>query len=113
MSIFSHDGSCMPLPQESILADQLFEAARVRAKQHRLNLRPSAASQIEQMTKSGVQKILAEAKKKPVQDQDAYIRGAMRVATEAISTLVDDMTSARFRIPGYLATHPDSIGEQT
>jgi hypothetical protein len=37
----------------------------------------------------------------------------MRVATEAMSALIDEMTSARFRIPNYLGSHPDSIGEQT
>jgi hypothetical protein len=106
-------GLSMPLPTESELATQLFEAARARAKQHGLEIRPDATSQLRTLTKSGAQKILAAANAKPAEAQEAYIRGAVRVATEAVSALVDEMTSARFRIPDYINSHPDSIGEDT
>ena len=101
------------LPKESDLAEQLFEVARARAKQHGLKLRAGATSRLRALAKTGAEKILAAANAKPPEAQEAYVRGAVRVASEAMATLIDEMTSARFRIPKYLDTHPDSIGEQT
>jgi hypothetical protein len=101
------------LPKESDLADQLFEAGVARAKQHGLKVRPGLRNDLRRLATTGAQKILAAAKAKPAEAQDAFLRGAMRVAIEAMAALFDEMTSARFRIPKYLESHPDSIGEQT
>ena len=105
----------MPIQRkrDSELADQLFEAGRARARQHRLKFRPGATSQLRALSNSGAQKLLVAAKAKPADARDAFVRGAARVATEAMVTLIDEMTSARFRLPNYLDSHPDSIGEQT
>jgi hypothetical protein len=103
----------VPLQTQSDLSAQLFEAARARVKQHGLKFRPRGTRDLRRLTTTGAANILAAAKSKPADAQEVYVRGAARVATEAISTLVDEMTSARFRIPNYLKTHPDTIGEQT
>jgi len=103
----------MPLPDASSLASQLFEVARTRANQHGLQLRPDVTGELQQLAEKGAREILNAAGKKPLEAQDAYIRGAMRVASESIATLIDEMTSARFRIDGYLESHPTSLGERT
>lgn len=90
----------MALPTNSQLADQLFKAAQARALQHGLAFDGTTAAELKQMTDDAAKKILAAAQaKKSFQDQ--YARGATRVASEAMMTLVDEMTSARYRLPGY------------
>ena len=103
----------MPLPQVSELTDQLFEAARARASQHGMKLRPVVTGQLKALAGTGAQKILTAATTKPPDAQEAYVRGAVRVATEAMATVVDEMIVARLWITNYAASHPDSVGEQT
>lgn len=90
----------MALPTSSQLADQLFQAAQTRAQQHGLVFDGATETELKQMTDDAAKKILAAAQAK-TSFQDQYVRGAVRVASEAMMTLVDEMTSARYRLPGY------------
>ena len=103
----------MTVPDPSHLANQLFAAAKARAAQHGIRFRPGASSNLRSMAETGAENILSALKKKPAEDQDAYLRAALRVGSESMVAFVDEMTSARFRIPGYLQSRPDSMGEQT
>jgi hypothetical protein len=103
----------MALPTKVELAEQLFQAAEVRAKQHGLNFGEGADHDLRVMAERAADTIFNAAAKKPSDRREQYVRGAARVATEALLTFVDEMTSARFRIPGYADTHKDQIGEET
>lgn len=103
----------MPLPAQHELADQLFRAAETRAMQHGLNFGPGADSQLRAVASTAAQNILGSAQAKPVNGREQYVRGAMRVAGEAMATIVDEMTSARLSIVGYAAANPNTIGEET
>ena len=103
----------MPLPAESDLASQLFEAAAARSRQHGLKLQPVVTGQLRELATTGAKNILVAANTKPTDAQEAYARAAVRVATESMTALIDEMTSARFRLPNYLDSHSDSMGEQT
>jgi hypothetical protein len=103
----------MPIPTPSELADQLFRAAETRAMQHGLRLGPGADSDLRAMADRAADTILTAAVTKPSDLREHYVRGAARVATEAMMTFVDEMTSARFRITGYAEANPNVIGEET
>ncbi|MHC2466972.1 hypothetical protein [Bradyrhizobium embrapense] len=91
----------MALPSGSQLSDQLFGAAQARAQQHGLVFDGATAAELKKMTDDAAKIILTAAQAKTSSLQDQYARGAARVASEAMMTLVDEMTSARFRLPGY------------
>jgi hypothetical protein len=83
------------------LADQLFRAAETRAQQHGLAFDSAAEAELRAMADAAAGKILSAAQAKPATFQEQYVRGAARVASEAMMTIVDEMTSARYRLPGY------------
>ena len=101
----------MALPSESDLANQLFQAAQAQAGQHGLQLGAGATNRLRELAKTGATKILSEAKAKS-DAQDAYVKGATRVAVESMNTLVDEMTSIRSRVPRDLPLRSESIGDQ-
>jgi F0F1-type ATP synthase membrane subunit b/b' len=103
----------MALPEASELADQLFNAAAARAKQHGLRIGSGAESDLRAMAANAADTILTAAKNKPSDLREQYVKGAARVATEAMVTFVDEMTSARFRIAGYAEANQNVIGEET
>ena len=91
----------MALPTRAQLADQLFRAAENRTQQHGLALDGAAEAELKKMADGAAQTILTTAQTKPTSSQDQYARGAARVASEAMMTIVDEMASARHRLPGY------------
>ena len=103
----------MALPEASEIADQLFEAATARAKQHGLGFGSGADSDLRAMAARAADTILTAAKNKPSDLRERYVKGVARVATEAMVTFVDEMTSARFRIAGYAQANQNVIGEET
>ena len=103
----------MPLPTSTELSDQLFRAAEARASQHGLRFGIGADNDLHSLAQIAADKILATAQSKPVNEAGPYVRGATRVASEAMATVVDEMTSARFKISGYAVSNPDTIGEDT
>lgn len=103
----------MPLPTETELATDLLAAADARARQHRLRINPDARSSLQALAATGAQRILAAAEIKPADEQDSFLRAAVRVASEGLAAFTDEMTSARISIPGYAFSHPDSMGEET
>lgn len=106
-------GPTRKLTPPKVLASKLFEAGRSRAAQHGLTLQPTVTNQLRSLAQKGANKILAVAKTKEPTAQDAYMRAAVRVASEAMAALIDEMTSARYRIPNYPVAHPNSLGEET
>jgi hypothetical protein len=103
----------MALPDASELVDQFFNAAETRARQHGLRFGTGADSDLRAMAAKAANTILTAARTKPSDLAYQYVKGAARVATEAMVTFVDEMTSARFRIAGYAEANQNVIGEQT
>jgi hypothetical protein len=103
----------MALPTVDNLADRLFETALGRADQHAVKLRPGARHELKKLARTAAQNVRSEAKKKPPDAQEAYIRAAMRIASEGMKAIIDEMNIARIKIPDYLTARPDSIGETT
>ncbi len=103
----------MAIPSDSDLADKLFAAADSRARQHGLQFGAGADVDLRGLARVGAETILKVAQSKPSDEGEQYVRGAARVAAEAMSTFVDEMTSARLRIAGYAAKNPNTIGEET
>lgn len=103
----------MPVPTAAEISDQLFRAAEGRAAQHNLTFKSGAASQLRAMADKGASTILMAAQTKSPGVQEQYVRGVMRVAIEAMTTVVDEMTSARHRLPGYVVANQNLLGEQT
>jgi hypothetical protein len=91
----------MPLPTSVELANQLLRAAQARAQQHGLVFDSLAEDELRNMADYGARNILGAAQTKSAVIQDQYVRGTVRVASEAMMTIVDEMTSARHRLPGY------------
>src|SRR5215831_20148952 len=103
----------MALPTAGVLASNLYAAAEARAKQLGLRFGQGADHNLRRMAREAANRIRKEAKKKPKEFADAYVRGAIRVGSEAMVVFVDEMAIGRLKIRGYMDKYPDMIGEQT
>jgi hypothetical protein len=103
----------MALPTDDEIASRLYAAAEARAKQHGLRFGEGADQDLKSMARTAAETILEAAKKKPKEHAEDYAGGAVRVASEAMATFVDEMVIGRLKIAGYMDSHPDTIGEET
>jgi hypothetical protein len=103
----------MPLPTRDEVAQQIFDAALSRARRHGLSFGEGADSDLRSMAQAAASTILTAAAAKSPDVAEAYVSGAVRVASEGMTAFVDEMVVGRMRIPGYLDTHRNVIGEET
>jgi hypothetical protein len=103
----------MVLPTADEISARLYAVAEARAKQIGVDFGEGAGSELKTLARKGAERILAEAKNKPSEHAEDYVRGAARVGSEAMATFVDEMAIGRLKIQGYIDTHPDSIGDET
>jgi hypothetical protein len=106
-------GSKMALPTKDEISSQLYAVAAARSKHHGLGFGEGADQDLKSMALEAAERILEAAKNKPKENAEDYVRGAVRVGSEAMSTFVDEMVVSRLKIPNYMDSHPETIGEDT
>jgi hypothetical protein len=103
----------MAVPIPPTIARTLYAAADARAKQLGLRFGDGAGLRLRRRAKDAARRIWKGAKGKKKEFAEAYVRGAVRVGSEAMVVFVDEMAVARLQIEGYVDKYPNTIGEQT